>query len=298
MLAHLVADLLVAGINEDAQPGGAQFAGDLVGISRRLVGDRGDDRLYRGEPEREMAGVMLDQDPDKALHRAEDRAVQHDRGVSAAILADIDRAKPPRHVEVELHGTALPLSADRVAQVEFELRPMECALTRVERISEIERLDRGFEILLGTVPHRVAADPDWRPVGELDLDVVEAEIAIDRQQQLAAADRLGSYLVLGAEDVRIVLDEAAHPHQPVQGARRLVAVAAAEFGEPQRQFAIAAQPVAEDQDVARAIHRLDREYPLITALGDEHVLAKVLPVPSSLPQAAVQELRPLHLLVT
>src|SRR3982075_1603780 len=72
---------------------------------------------------------------------------------------------------------------------------------------------------------------------------------------------------------------------------------AAEFGEAQRQFAIAAQAVAEDQDVARAVHRLDREHPLVAALGDEHVFAKILPMPGGLPQAAVQQLRPLHLLI-
>src|SRR5439155_9870869 len=105
----------------NAQPGGAQFAGDLLGIRRRLVGDRGDNRLDRGEPEWEISGVMLDQNADEALHRAEDRPVQHNRCMSAAILTNIDRAEPPRHVEVELHGTALPLSAERVTQVEFEL---------------------------------------------------------------------------------------------------------------------------------------------------------------------------------
>src|SRR5207237_2302313 len=97
--------------------------------------------LDRGEPEWEISGVMLDQNADEALHRAEDRPVQHNRCMSAAILTNIDRAEPPRHVEVELHGTALPLSADRVTQVEFALWPIECALAGVDRISEVKRLD-------------------------------------------------------------------------------------------------------------------------------------------------------------
>ena len=91
------------------------------------------------------------------------------------------------------------------------------------------------------------------------------------------------------QDVRIVLDEAAHPHDAVQCAGGLVAVAAAELGQPQRQFAVAAQAVAEDQHMPRAVHRLDREHPLVAALGDEHVFAKVLPMPGSLPQAAVEQ---------
>src|SRR3546814_11939732 len=59
-------------------------------------------------------------------------------------------------------------------------------------------------------------------------------------------------LVLGAEDVRVVLGEGAHPHDAVQRARRFVAEAGAELRQPQRQVAIALQPLLEDQHVARA----------------------------------------------
>src|SRR5690349_12314983 len=75
----------------------------------------------------------------------------------------------------------------------------------------------------------------------------------------------------------------------MQRARRLVPVAAAEFGQPQRQFAVASKPVAEDQYVARAVHRLDREYPFIAAFGDEHVLSEVLPMAGGFPQAAIEQ---------
>ena len=68
---------------------------------------------------------------------------------------------------------------------------------------------------------------------------------------------------------------------------------AAEFGQSHRQFAVAAQAVAEDQDVSRAVHRLQRQGFLLPALGDEHVLAKVFPVAGRFPQAAVEQLRAL-----
>ena len=85
---------------------------------------------------------MLDQDADKPLHRAEDRAVQHDRHVAPAILADIAGAEPLGHVEVELQGAALPIAAERVAQMKFELRPVKRALAGGQRIGEPGRLDR------------------------------------------------------------------------------------------------------------------------------------------------------------
>ena len=50
----------------------------------------------------------------------------------------------------------------------------------------------------------------------------------------------GSDLLLGAEDVAVVLGERPHPHDAVQRPGGLVAVARAEFAEAQRQVAIAA----------------------------------------------------------
>ena len=64
-------------------------------------------------------------------------------------------------------------------------------------------------------------------------------------------EALGGELVLGAEDVRVVLREGAHAHQPVQRAGRLVAMHGAEFGKPQRQIAVGLQAVLEDLHMAR-----------------------------------------------
>jgi hypothetical protein len=54
---------------------------------------------------------------------------------------------------------------------------------------------------------------------------LEAEIAIDALQQFAEGDALRSDLVFGAEDMRVVLGKGAHPHDAVQRAGRLVAMA-------------------------------------------------------------------------
>ena len=67
--------------------------------------------------------MMLDQDADEALERAEDRAVEHHRPVALAVLADIEGVEPLGHDIIELERAALPGPADRVGQVEFELGP-------------------------------------------------------------------------------------------------------------------------------------------------------------------------------
>ena len=103
-------------------------------------------------------------------------------------------------------------------------------------------------------------------------------------QQVAERDRLGIDLVLGAEDVRVVLGEGTHAHQPVQRARRLVAMARAELGHAQRQVAVRLDALPEDLDVTRAVHRLDREDPVL-GFRDEHVRADSFPSGRTSPTA-------------
>ena len=105
--------------------------------------------------------MMLDQDAEEALERAEDGAVEHDRHVLLAILADIEGAEPLGHDIIELERAALPGAADRVGQVEFELGRVEGALAR-QLLPAIfgpvaaGEADGVAQILLGPVPHLVA----------------------------------------------------------------------------------------------------------------------------------------------
>ena len=129
-------------------------------------------------------------------------------------------------------------------------------------------------------------------------------MAVDREDQLVDLVALFGELLLGAEDMRVVLGEGAHPHEAVQRARRLVAVDRAEFGEAQRQFAVAAQAVLEDLHMARAVHRLERIDALVLLLGvlaggagHEHALAIPAPMAGNLPKVLVEHLRRVHLLV-
>ena len=69
-----------------------------------------------------------------------------------------------------------------------------------------------------------------------------------------------------------------------------------EFGELVRQVALALDALLEDQDVAGAVHRLERVVALFR-FGGEHVLAVLVPVAGLLPEGLVQKLRTLDLLV-
>src|SRR3546814_5606442 len=89
---------------------------------------------------------MFDQDADEALVAAEDRAVEHDRPVALAVLADIARIESFGQHAVGLDRADLPGAPDRVGQMPFELGGVEGAfagqLRSEEHTSELPSLMR------------------------------------------------------------------------------------------------------------------------------------------------------------
>ncbi len=107
------------------------------------------------------------------------------------------------------------------------------------------------------VPRRVVADPVGRLGGEVRLDVGEPERLPDLQGEAKDFEDLVVDLLRGADDVRVVLREAAHAQETVQDAGLLVAVHGAQLGPAQRKVAVGALLVLVDHEVERAVHRLE-----------------------------------------
>ncbi len=240
--------------------------------------------------------MVLDQHADEAFERADDGPVQHYRGFPARILGHVLGSEAPGHEEIDLHGADLPGAADRVLEVVFDLGTVEGPLPRQFLPWRLTGLETGPQGVLRARPEFVVADALVRPQGDLERDVGEAEVGIDRHGLAMEGHDLGLDLGLGAEDVAVVLGEAAHAQQPVQRSRGLHAVAGAELAVAQRQLAVAVQAVVVDLHVARAVHRLDRVVAVLRR-GLEHVVAVVLPVPGALPQRDVEHQRAAHLVV-
>ena len=131
MFAYFIANLLATQIGLDAQAGRAQLFDNIGGIFGLSFGNIHDHHLHRGQPHWESAGVMLDEDADKAFQRAEHGAMQHDRRMADIILADKLGAEPSRQGEVKLQGAALPDAAETIFQGKFDLRPVEGAFARL-----------------------------------------------------------------------------------------------------------------------------------------------------------------------
>ena len=206
------------------------------------------------------------------------------------ILADIFRAETLRQVEIHLDRSALPIAPEGILQREFELRTVKRAFARIQHIIQPGELCRFGESRFGLVPDFIASHALCRTGRELHLHIVESEIVIDFLYQVTEVRDFARDLVFGTEDVRIVLHKSANTHQPVHCSRRLVAVALAELGEAHRKVAPAPQLGIENQNVARAVHRLHGHFH-VAGERLEHVLVVLVRMAGLYPQHLVHDFR-------
>ena len=153
------------------------------------LADREDPDLDRREPERERAAVVLDQDPDEALERAEERAVDHVRRVLLVVGAHVGEPEAGRHLRVELDRAHLPRAAEHVGHVQVDLRAVEGAVALVDRVRDPAPLERGAQRALGEVPLLVGAELVLGPRGELEArldaeELVEVGREVERGEDL------------------------------------------------------------------------------------------------------------------
>ncbi len=252
------AHLLAAAVDRGPQArrrAGLDHGLGVVGVG---IGHRDDADLLGAQPRRQRAGVVLNEHGHEALDRAEQRPVDHDRLVALVVGADVLQPEALRQLEVELHRRHLPGAADGVAGLHRDLRAVEGAATLVHDELQAHFEGGGAQRLGGHLPVLVRADGLAGRLGrQLEVELVEAVVAQQVEDEVHRADELGVHLLAGAEDVRVVLGHAPHAGQALQHARLLVAVDRAELEEPHRQLAVGALVALVHEDVERAVHRLE-----------------------------------------
>ena len=273
-----------------------QRFGDFFGIFGLGVGDIEHRQLHRRQPGRQRACALFDQNSDKTLQAADNGAVQHDRPVAGAVFPHIFGVQALGHREIHLHGSTLPLAPDSVLERVLNLGAVKSTVTRGDFKFAARSAQAFHQRRFCLVPNRVAAYALRRSGSHFVNYVFETEIGVHLLQQRGVVDALLQDLVFGTKNMPVVLGEAAHPHDAVQTARGFIAVALAEFAVTQRQVAVAFDALLEDQDVAGAVHRLERVIALFR-LGGEHVFAVFVPVAGFFPQTFVDDLRAFDFLV-
>src|SRR5690606_2109652 len=210
-IADPIAQRLGAAVEAGAQAGPAQLLDERLPGGVEPVVDGQDAHPFGCEPHRERPAVVLDQPAHEPLHRAQQRAVDHDWPVRAVVRPDVLELEALRQVEVELERGALPLTAERVHQHDVDLRAVERTSALVHLVVQAAPLEHLAELLgRGVVDGRVA-DRLLRPGGE-ERVVLVPERGHHVRDQVEQPVVLFVDLVRRTEDVGVVLREAAHPH--------------------------------------------------------------------------------------
>ncbi len=253
------------------------------------VGDRHDHHLHRRQPERERTGVLLGQDADEPLERPVDGVVDDDRALEAAIGGAILQVEALGKLVVGLDGGHLPFAAERILDEDVDLRRIERPAAGVERVGHAVLLQPLAKAVLGALPELVGTEPLLGARGELRTRL-EAERRVLLAHEREGQADLVVDLVVAAEDVAVVLRQLADAEHARQNAGALLAEQDRVVGEANGQLAVRVRPGLVDQDLFRAVHRLQARH-VVVVVEDEHVVLVVVPVARCLPQLLAHQAR-------
>ena len=210
-----------------------------------------------------------------------------------AVFAGVLEFEAGREREVELDRRQLPEATEHVDEFDVDLGTVEGGLAWDFAVRNALAPKGGFEGGDGRFPILARADVvgglGGIPGGELDFEVGEAEGGEDGLGELDAGYDLVFDLAGGAEDVGVVLGEAADAEQAVHGSRALIPVHVAEFGVALRQVAVGFWRIFIDEDVARAVHRLEAVLRVVERHGRVHVLVVIAFMTADFPKFAAHD---------
>ena len=142
--------------------------------------------------------------------------MNHHGPVLLAVLAGVLQLEALGELAVQLDGAALPGAAQGVGQVEVQLGSVEGAVTLVDDKLLAHGGDGGFQDVLIALPLLHGADVVLGHGGQLD-GVAQAEDGVHLVKEPDGLLNHVLHLLPGHEDVGVVLVEAAHPEQAVEG---------------------------------------------------------------------------------
>src|SRR5882724_11762181 len=95
---------------------------------------------------------MLDQNAEKALNRAKNRSVEHHRSFVTRGARDEFQLKFLGERHIELHGSALPVSAECVADVNVDFGPVKSAISLIDPVRMAPIIESSFESIRRIFP--------------------------------------------------------------------------------------------------------------------------------------------------
>jgi hypothetical protein len=165
---------------------------------------------------------MLDQNSEEALDGAVQRAMDHQRLVRLAVLANVFQREAARQREIELHGGKLPGAANGVNQFHIDLGAVKCGFVGDHFGLNVEALGGAAQGVFAELPLLsgavILAARAAIPRGKLGGIFGEAVGGQRVDGELQTIHYFVFDLVRRAENMGVVLRESPHAKEAVEHA--------------------------------------------------------------------------------
>lgn len=188
----------------------------------------------------------------------------------SSVLSLVLQVESNRLLEIALNGTTLMMSAQSVVDLDVDLGTVEGTISVVEGPGSSKLVKSLGKSGLSLVPLIVGAETLLGSGGELHLES-ESENAVGVVKEVKNVSNLISDLIIGAENVSIVLLETTDTGEAGKGTGNLVSVQHTEISEPDWHVSVGSDVVIEHEAMSRAIHWLHTETVTLN-LPHEHVI--------------------------
>ncbi|MNC35855.1 hypothetical protein D3C75_843520 [compost metagenome] len=150
--ADFVAQFLIPQIKLDADSGSLQLLFHLEGVIGIVIGDGQQLYLHRRQPQRKSTAEMLRNNPHEPVNGAIYRTVNDNWTVFLAVFADISQVELLRHLKIQLNGSALPASLQRIPNMKVNLRPVKSPVPRIHPVADSLLIQNPLQRCLRLVP--------------------------------------------------------------------------------------------------------------------------------------------------
>ena len=259
--------------------------------------------LSRTEPEGPLALEVLEKNSEGSLHRTENSSVDNDwtlLGFLTLACRLVSEVEANRQLEIELNSGCLMDSVQAILDLDIDLGTVEGTITRIDLPVALssELIQRLRELSLRLVPElqithgllRTSREGQLRTHAKDIVDLLHkvkrgAHFLLDLHPSTCHSN---TYLLLGTEDVAIILLEATDTSETIESTRELITVEDTKVRETERKVSVGTASVLEHEAVTGAVHGLETVLGIIT-VEEEHIVSVVVSMTRDLPEIKVED---------
>lgn len=218
-----------------------------------------------------MKGKIIDKNEEEKLNREEDGEMDNERMIILRIREDIEGEEELRKVEIEMSGEEMKLKEDGVIKSILKIRKVERKIERKNEGIDIVRMmkdmiKKGNNKDLGKIKKIIREKEILRESREIDGDLIEEEIIIERKDKIIDLKELRRNMILSEENMRIVMSEKEKKNKKVKRKGRIIEVKIEELRKIYRKIEVWFKEMIEYMKMEGEVNRIKRKEKVIVGI--------------------------------